>query len=82
MPGAEDAMEDLLVAVACYQCDCGDGTSVLAPDVSTLARTLRRLPGTSESPIFRYPMMLRPLAGRVDDSIVEEPIYFWNSDRI
>ena len=82
MPGAEATIEDLLAAVAGYPCDCGDKVSVLAPDASALAGTLRRLPPTTESPLFQHPMMLRPIANRVDDSIFEEPINFWNSDRI
>ena len=82
MPGADGAIEDLLAAVARYPCDCGDKISVLAPDASALAHTLRRIGGTAESPLFEHPMMLRPIAGRVDDSIFDEPVYFWNSDRI
>src|SRR5205823_11157116 len=69
VPGAEDAVDDLLAAVARYPCDCGDTVSVLAPDASALARALRRLSAVTESPIFRHPMMLRPIAGLVDDSI-------------
>jgi predicted N-acetyltransferase YhbS len=82
--GHEAVMHELLGATAHDNCNCGDTFVALVPDPSTLAATLRALPGTIEEPAFRYPMMVRSLIddAAMDAALDEDPMHFWNTDRI
>lgn len=84
-PGTEDAvMRQLLRLVAFRQCDCGGAIVASAGTRTLLAAALRAIPGVRETEDVRFPMMVLPLDGdpSLARALEEEPIAFWNSDRI
>jgi predicted N-acetyltransferase YhbS len=85
MPGHEGAIMVLLAAVGHQAAARGERKIVaLAPEGHTLATVLRSLPSTSETTDVDHPMMVLNLSGdpEIDAAFNQEPLHFWNSDRI
>lgn len=84
LPGREGAVSELLEAMMNGECDCGDRVNGGAPDRSALSAYLRTLPSTRETWEYQYPMMVLNLNGdpAIDTAFDEEPLHFWNADRI
>lgn len=84
LPGHEGAIAALLAATGQRAAAHGEQIVALAPDDHPLATTLRTLPTTRETTDVRFPMMLLQLVN--DPSIYaalhEDPLHFWNSERI
>jgi hypothetical protein len=83
-PGHERAIAELCAAMANSPCACGDAVNGGAPDGSAVASYLRTLPSVVESPVYRNPMMVLDLTGdpAIDAAFDNDPLWFWNADRI
>ncbi len=84
LPGHQGAIASLLAATGRRAQSHGESIVALSPDDHPLSTALRTLPATVEQPTFRYPMMVLVFG---DDPAIgvafkEEPLHFWNTDRI
>lgn len=83
-PRHDGAVPALLAAAGRHALEHRERLVMLAPDDHPLATALRALPATRETAAVRFPMMVLQLVN--DPSICaafsEEPLHFWNSERI
>jgi predicted N-acetyltransferase YhbS len=84
LAGHAGAIDVLLAAVARRAIGHGEQISALVPVGHALAAALRALPSTRESQPPSHPMMVQVLVDdpQLDAAFDEEPVHFWNSDRI
>lgn len=84
LPGHVGAIASLLAATGRRAASHGESIVALAPDDHPLSTALRTLPATIEQSTFRYPMMVLALTSdrTIDAAFGEEPVHFWNTDRV
>ena len=83
-PRHDGAVPALLAAAGRRALEHRERLVVLAPDDHPLATALRALASVTETTDARFPMMARTIVDdpALDRAFSEEPLYFWNSDRI